>query len=93
MAARRPRPEIRPRIVTDAQLAMYLGKSVSWLTSKRLELERQGMPMRLPVVGGNDLDAIDVWLDKLNQQRDVAQRSFDHDELWLKATGNGSVRT
>jgi hypothetical protein len=93
MAARRPRPEIRPRIVTDAMLANYLGKSISWLTSHRHDLERQGMPMRLPIVGGNDLDAVDAWLDKLNQQRDVAQRSFDHDELWQKATGNGTVRT
>jgi hypothetical protein len=90
MAARRPRPEIRPRIVTDAQLANYLGKSVSWLGANRLKLERQGMPMRLPVVGGNDLNAVDDWLDKLNHQRDCAQRSFDVDELWQKATGNGS---
>jgi hypothetical protein len=37
MAARRPRPEIRPRIVTDAQLANYLGKSVSWLGANRLK--------------------------------------------------------
>ena len=59
MAKRNGRPEIRPRIVTDAQLAAYLGKSVSWLASNRLKLEQQGMPRRLPVVGGNDLNAVD----------------------------------
>jgi hypothetical protein len=91
MAARRPKPEIRPRIVSDAQLAAYLGMSVSSLQSKRLKFEQQGMPMRLPVVGGNDLNAVDTWLDNLNAQRDRARVDFDVDELWRKATGNARV--
>jgi hypothetical protein len=83
------RPVLRPRIVTDAQLAIYLGKSVSWLASHRLELEAQGMPRRLPVVGGNDLNAIDAWLDRLNEQRTIGGADFDN--LWQEATKNVRV--
>jgi hypothetical protein len=89
MAARRPRPEIRPRIVTDADLASYLGKSVSWLASNRLKLEAQGMPGRLPVVGGNDLEAVDQWLDRLRTiNANGVGSSIDVDQLWKKATGD-----
>jgi hypothetical protein len=80
--------EIRPRIVTDAQLAAYLGKSTSWLHQNRLKLEQQGMPRRLPVVGGNDLNLVDDWLDGLNQHATAAGGSGDFDHLWQEATRN-----
>jgi hypothetical protein len=81
------RPALRPRIVNDAQLAAYLGKSVSWLAMRRHELEAQGLPRRLPVVGGNDLHAVDQWLDQLR-----TPILKDHDpqveRLWQEATRN-----
>ena len=88
MAARlKEHPGLRPRIVTDAQLATYLGKSVSWLAMHRHELEAQGLPRRLPVVGGNDLNAVDEWLDRLR-----TPIGEDHDpqieRLWKEATKN-----
>jgi hypothetical protein len=83
------RLDLRPRIVTDADLASYLGKSVSWLISNRLKLEAQGMPGRLPVVGGNDLEAVDQWLDRLATiNGNGIGSSIDVDQLWKKATGN-----
>jgi hypothetical protein len=88
---KRERPAIRPRIVNDAQLASYLGRSLSWLGQHRHELEAQGFPRRLPVVGGNDLEKVDHWLD---QQHTTNGRGTDSaaDALWLKATGmNGNV--
>jgi hypothetical protein len=82
------KPEIRPRIVTDAQLAIYLGKSVSWLAQNRLKLEAQGLPRRLDVVGGNDLEAVDAWLDKLQQQPALGRDDPEIEALWQKATAN-----
>jgi hypothetical protein len=87
--ARRPRPEIRPRVADDTTIAHYLGKSVSWLASKRHELEqRYGFPPRLPVVGGNDLEKIDEWLDRLPAMTggSVVSSSIDISELWQRAT-------
>jgi hypothetical protein len=68
MARRPEHPAMRPRVVRDVDLATYLGKSVSWLTEHRPVLERQGFPARLPVVGGNDLQRVDEWLDQLHAQ-------------------------
>jgi hypothetical protein len=84
--AKRPRPEIRPRIVNDAQLAAYLGKSVSWLQQNRMKLEQQGFPGRLPVVGGTDLNAVDAWIDGLGEQRTAGGGSAEFDALWQEAT-------
>jgi hypothetical protein len=87
--AKRARLALRPRVVTDAELACYLGRSVSWLTQHRFNLEAQGFPRRLPVVGGNDLDAVDQWLDRLHQTSGINVSSgVDVDALWRKATGN-----
>jgi hypothetical protein len=87
--ARRPRPEIRPRIADDTATAYYIGKSPSWLASKRHELEqRYGFPPRVPVVGGNDLQAIDEWLDGLRAMTggSTVSSSINIDELWTRAT-------
>ena len=85
--ARRLKPEIRPRIVTDVQLAEYLGKSSSWLAMHRHELERQGLPGRLPVVGGNDLNAVDQWLDGLGKPS-IEPTNPRIERLWQEATRN-----
>jgi hypothetical protein len=88
MAKRNGKPEIRPRIVNDAQLAVYLGKSVSWFQQNRLRLEQQGLPRRLDVIGGNDLNAVDEWLDKIQQQPALGTDDPEFAKLWQKATAN-----
>jgi hypothetical protein len=89
VAKRSARLAFRPRIVNDAELAAYLGKSVSWLSQNRLTLEAQGFPKRLPVVGGNDLDAVDQFLDRLHTMVGISGgSSIDANALWQKATGN-----
>jgi hypothetical protein len=83
------RLDMRPRVVTDAALAAYLGKSVTWLGQHRMTLEAQGFPRRLPVVGGNDLEAVDQWLDRLQTNGSAnGGSSIDVDQLWKRATGN-----
>jgi hypothetical protein len=88
VAKRSARLAFRPRIVNDADLAAYLGKSVSWLSQNRLNLEAQGFPRRLPVVGGNDLDAVDQFLDRLHTTVGISAPGVDVDALWQRATGN-----
>jgi hypothetical protein len=78
------RLDLRPRIVNDADLAAYLGKSVGWLADHRHRLEAQGFPPRLPVVGGNDLEKVDQWLDRLPTN---GGSTTNVDELWQRATG------
>jgi hypothetical protein len=85
--AKRRLVELRPRIVSDPVLAAYLGKSVSWLAEKRHGLEAQGFPKRIPVVGGNDLEKVDEWLDRLHTMNGNGATSIKVDELWQRATG------
>jgi hypothetical protein len=85
--AKRSRPDIRRRVVTDAELAAYLGKSVSWLAEHRLKLEQQGFPKRLAVIGGNDLAKVDEWVDQLHTMNGNGASSIEVDELWKRATG------
>jgi hypothetical protein len=89
MAACRSRlATIRPRVVNDVQLAEYIGRSPSWLSQHRHKLEAQGFPQRLAVLGGNDLVAVDLWLDQLHASVGInASSSVDADELWRRATG------
>jgi hypothetical protein len=91
--ARRPRPEIRPRIVNDVQLAGYLGKSISWLIDHRHKLEAEGFPPRLPLVGGNDLEKVDQWLDQLPTTSNGGSTAKVDDELWMRATGCLTTKT
>jgi hypothetical protein len=81
------RLDLRPRIVNDVELAGYLGRSISWLIDHRLELEAQGFPARLPVVGGNDLEKVDQWLDRLPTTSNGGMATPETDELWMRATG------
>jgi hypothetical protein len=87
---RRARPEIRPRVADDTTIAHYLGKSPGWLASKRHELEaRYNFPRRLPLIGGNDLRAIDEWLDRLpTMTGGTGASAINVDELWKRATGD-----
>jgi hypothetical protein len=75
-------------VVSDAALAAYIGKSVSWLTEHRPELEERGFPPRLPIVGGNDLNAIDAWIDALRDPAAVAHER-DYDQAWIAAVTHG----
>ncbi len=84
MAKRGRLAPVRQRIVNDAELAQYLGKSVSWLTAHRPELEERGFPPRLPIVGGNDLNAVDRWVDQLLDP-DAANYDRDFEQAWLEA--------
>lgn len=61
----RPRPSFtpEPRVWTDFQVATRLGKSESWLSDRRAELEKLGFPKRDAVLGGTDANAIERWLD------------------------------
>jgi hypothetical protein len=88
MAARRSRlATIRRRVLNDAELAEYLNRSPSWLSQHRHELEAQGLPPRLAVLGGNDLDAVDQWIDQLRSVSIHGSPSVDADDLWARATG------
>ncbi len=90
MSAKRRLATIRPRIVNDAALAEYLGRSPSWLNQHRHQLEAQGFPQRLPVLGGNDLDAVDQYIDQLRNVGITMSPSADADDLWRRATGQGN---
>ena len=85
---KRSLPLPRRRIVNDAELASYLNKGVTWLGQNRHSLEAQGFPRRLPVVGGNDLEMVDQWLDRLHTNVGAnGGSSVDVDPLWMRATG------
>jgi hypothetical protein len=89
---KRSLPLPRRRIVNDAELASYLNKGVTWLGQNRHSLEAQGFPRRLPVIGGNDLDAVDQWLDRLHTTTSTngnGSSVVNIDGLWKRATGNG----
>jgi hypothetical protein len=88
VAKRSERPPLRPRVVSDAALAAYIGKSMSWLTEHRPELEERGFPVRLPIVGGNDLNAVDAWLDQLLDPAGVTYER-DYDKAWMEAVTRG----
>jgi hypothetical protein len=76
----------RQRIVNDPQLAAYLNKSVRWLADHRHELEAQGFPPRVPFVGGNDLEKVDQWLDRLPTTTNGGAATTNVDQLWQRAT-------
>ena len=76
--SKRARVQLRPRVVSDAALAEYLGKSISWLAGHRHELKAQGFPRRLPILGGNDLNAVDEWIDQLR----APAVTVDDAKLW-----------
>jgi hypothetical protein len=84
MARRDRLPLPRARIVNDAVCAAYLNKSLSWLTEHRRELEERGFPPKLPIVGGNDLDKVDAWLDQLSDPNAAAYER-DFEQAWLEA--------
>jgi hypothetical protein len=84
--ARRKRLEdlICPRIVSDRVVAKYIKKSLTWFIDHRHELEAQGFPKR--VLGGNDLEKIDEWIDQQHETNKGGSTSIEDDELWQRAT-------
>jgi len=53
-----------PRFLTAYQLAVYLGRSESWLAGNRARLDHLGFPHADPFFGGTDKCAVDAWLDR-----------------------------
>jgi biotin operon repressor len=55
---------ITPRLVSQKDLAAYLGKSASWLSMHLNELQAEkGFPKPHPDLKGYDLKAVDAWID------------------------------
>lgn len=66
MSDRRPLlATARTELMTDAEVARLLRRGVKWLAEHRAELEVQGFPKRIPVVGRYDPMAVHAWLDRL----------------------------
>lgn len=65
MTTRRTRLQevARPRLVTGAELAYYLGMSPNTFTTRRARLEAEGLPAPDPAFDLWDLAAVDRWLD------------------------------
>ena len=77
-----------PRVLNTATLCAYLGRSESWLAEHRVELETQGFPQPVALIGGYDRIAVDRWLD----QRSGLIRADEGPVLgasWDKPTTNG----
>jgi predicted DNA-binding transcriptional regulator AlpA len=53
-----------PRVLNAATLCAYLGRSESWFAEHRAELETQGFPTPVSLLGGYDRHAVDLWLDQ-----------------------------
>jgi hypothetical protein len=76
------------RVLSRAEVTLYLGKSVTWLSYHGDELLQSGFPQPLPIVGGYDKQAIDGWIDGLGQAGD----RFDFDAAWTKAANGYEPR-
>src|SRR5262249_29981053 len=55
---------VAPRVLNNATLCAYLGRSETWLAEHRAELEASGFPKQDPLLGGTDRCAVDLWLDQ-----------------------------
>jgi hypothetical protein len=58
---------VAPRVLNVASLCAYLGKSETWFAEHRAELEAQGFPKSVPLLGGYDRHAVDLWLDQRSE--------------------------
>ena len=83
MTKPRRRVDPRPRVLSVAQTADYIGRSLSWFSEHREELEARGFPRPLPVVDGYDRVAIDACLDRLGGELDAPD---DFDVAWERAS-------
>lgn len=64
MARARPRFDLPPRGLTDAEAAGYLGLSASEFSRRLPELEAAGFPKRDPLLGDRrGFKAIEAWWD------------------------------
>ena len=83
MAARKKRLAIQSRLLSEADTAAYLNRSLTWLADHREELDAAGFPQPLPVVGQRDKLAIDAWLDRLGSSDGTELMDFDN--AWERA--------
>lgn len=51
------------QVLTCEQVALKLGRSVSWFYQNRKRLESDGFPPPIAIVRGYDECAVDAWLD------------------------------
>ncbi|MGE0716906.1 MAG: hypothetical protein AB7P02_15800 [Alphaproteobacteria bacterium] len=81
----RPRPAIAPRVLSQVEVAAYLGYSVTWMQEKRAQLAAAGFPKPLPAPFLNcwDKAAVDAWLDALGGR---PAESADSPSVWGRAT-------
>ncbi len=63
MSRRRPNYVPPPRILSAYQVACRLGKSESWFRDNLPTLAAEGFPSPDALLGGWDVDAIELWLD------------------------------
>lgn len=76
-----------PRLLTDEELAHYMGHSIGWLTAeRRMELERKGFPRKDGLTGRTDRRAVDAFLDR---RSGISGDVDDGFEQRLEAFGNG----
>jgi hypothetical protein len=73
---------VRPRVLSQATLCCYLGKSLTWFAEHRAELEAAGFPRPDSLLNGWDVAAVDRWLDQRSDilrptAPAVAPRSWD----------------
>ncbi|TSD87034.1 hypothetical protein FFK22_019275 [Mycobacterium sp. KBS0706] len=80
------RPSILPRVLSAAQVAAYLGRSLTWFSEHRAELEAAGFPPPLPLIGGFDKRAIDQWLDRNSGMIPDNPAVEDYDDAWMRAS-------
>lgn len=81
-----PKLSILPRVLSTAQAAAYLGRSLTWFSEHRAELEAAGFPAALPLVGGFDKRAIDRWLDRNSGMIPDNPAVEDYDDAWTRAS-------
>ena len=83
MTKARRRPNLVPRVVSAAEAAGYIGKSSTWFSNHRAELEAHGFPKILPIVEGYDLGAVDKWLDSYGG---TPGEMTNFDQAWMRAS-------
>jgi predicted DNA-binding transcriptional regulator AlpA len=84
MTVPKRRFDLHPRILTQAEAASYIGKSITWFQTHKQELEVTGFPRPVRVVGGYDRAAVDAWLDSMDSRQTRTVRG--HSGAWEGAS-------
>jgi hypothetical protein len=80
--------DLPPRGMTDADVAGYLNRSLTWFMQHKAELIAAGFPSKLPIIDLYDLRQVDAWLDKQGDPNERLRREWASG--WQqKAAANG----